>query len=101
MKISMYSCRQDWVNQMIHEHCPTHENTKRLGDVNAVIIYNYIADNPGCTRNEVVRNHDDLPINVVSGRVCEMKKSGSIFEDGNKVDPVTGKRVGKLYITDK
>lgn len=86
---------------MNYEHCPTHEDTKRQCDVNAVIIYNYIADNPGCTRNEIVRNHDDLPINVVSGRVCEMKKSGGILEGDKKKDPLTGKWVGKLYITDK
>jgi len=54
-------------------------------------ILRFIRNNPGMTRNEISYN-SGIRINAVCGRVNELIKTLSIYEDGKKIDKLTNKQ---------
>ncbi len=63
------------------------------------IIYKFIKNNPGCTRNHIAR-YGNLEKNVVSRRTAELKNAGLIQETGYVTDEECGRKVATLEIID-
>ena len=53
-------------------------------------ILRFVRNHPDLTRNEI-SYWTGIRINAVAGRINELLKLGSIFEDGKKIDPITKK----------
>lgn len=62
-------------------------------------VFNYIAANPGCSRNDIARNVRGMTINCACGRVNELIASGALCENGCKHDSITGRSVNRLYVS--
>jgi predicted transcriptional regulator len=61
-------------------------------------ILAFVANNPGCSRNDIARNVSGMTINCACGRVNELIASGFLCEDGCKHDPLTNRSVNRLYV---
>ena len=59
-------------------------------------IFEYIFQNPGCSRGQISRLLE-VPINCVTGRVNELLAMGHIHENGCKHDALSGRSVNRLY----
>lgn len=62
-------------------------------------IFNYIFENPGCSRADIERGLLGIKINCVCGRVNELLTSGAVIELGCKHDVETGRSVNCLYVS--
>jgi hypothetical protein len=61
-------------------------------------VFEFIYNNPGCSRADIERGLVGMRINCVCGRVNELLVAGSIHEDGCKHDSLTGRSVNRLYV---
>ena len=59
--------------------------------------FEYIFQNPGCTRSEIMRSIPGMTINCVTPRVNELLALNHIHECGCKHDVLTKRSVNRLY----